>query len=1134
MKKHKERGSYEPPKMGVLRKMSQTLAFLLIAGCLSIGTAFAQNKITVSGVVSDSEGPVIGASVVEKGNPKNGVSTDFDGKYSLSVPANATLEFTYLGYTSQSVAVGGKTSINILLVESANTLDEVVVTGMVAMDKRLFTGATDKLKAEDMKIGGVSEFSRSLEGRSAGVSVQNVSGTFGTAPKIKVRGATSIYGSSKPLWVVDGVIMEDVTEVSADDLSSGDINTLVSSSIAGLNSSDIEDVQILKDGSATSIYGAKAMAGVIVVTTKKGKSGTSQISYTGEFTSRLIPSYNNFNIMNSQDQMSVYQELEQKGWLPYTILNGKNSGVYGKMYQQINTFDPKKQAFLMPNTEAARNAYLRDAEYRNTDWFDELFSTSIVQNHSLSISGGTEKTNFYGSVSAMLDPGWTIASSVKRYTGNMNINHRINDKLSANIIMKAYNRAQKAPGTQKRSIDSVSGEISRDFDNNPYSYALRTSRTMAADEYYTLNYAPFNIKHELENNYMDLNESSTTFQAELIWTPIKGLNIKALGALKNTSSTMEHIIKDEANQAEAYRAMGTSVIANANGLLWKDLDKTYSLPVSILPEGGIYERTDNRLSGWDFRASANYTTTFNDIHIVNLFAGTEFNSVDRFNDWNRQWGRQYNNGDVGYIDYHAFRQWQAQGESQNYYTIKNTRRRDASFFAMANYSYKGKYTINGTTRYEGSNQMGKSRKSRWLPTWNLSGAWNMHEENFFEAWKSWMSHATWRVSYSLTAQAPPLSVSNSAIIYASANTWRLDEDTNEPAITISQLENSELTYEKKHELNVGVDLGFLDNRINLSADWYTRNNYDLIGNIAVMGVGGQPRKRGNVAAMKTSGVEATLSTKNIRTEDFAWTTDFTFSKMHVEVTKLESRSRIIDLITGTGFAKEGYSNRTLFSIPFAGLDENGVPQFYMDKEHTQITQDMSNKGIYLQDYDNQEFLIESGSTDPTLSGGFGNTLRYKNFKLNLFLTYSFGNVVRLDPVFHSGYSDMTAMPKEFANRWVLAGDEKYTDIPVILDYRTNASSSNYRYIYTAYNYSDARTADGGFIRLKDISLSYDFNKELVQKWHLKSLGLKLQATNLCLLYADKKLNGQDPEFANAGGVATPMPKQFTFTVMLGL
>ena len=224
--------------------------------------------------------------------------------------------------------VGIKSHLKITMKTDSEILQEVVVTGMQRMDKRLFTGAATKLSADNVKMDGMAEISRALEGRAAGVSVQNVSGTFGTAPKIRVRGATSIYGSSKPLWVVDGVIMEDVTEVGADDLSSGDAVTLISSAIAGLNADDIESFQILKDGSATSIYGARAMAGVIVVTTKKGKAGSNKISYTGEFTMRMKPNYRNFNIMDSQEQMDVYKTMASNGYLNFSdVYRASDSGV---------------------------------------------------------------------------------------------------------------------------------------------------------------------------------------------------------------------------------------------------------------------------------------------------------------------------------------------------------------------------------------------------------------------------------------------------------------------------------------------------------------------------------------------------------------------------------------------------------------------------------------------------------------------------------------------------------------------------------------------------------------------------------------------------------------------------------------
>ena len=301
----------------------------------------------ISGTVVDDMGESLpGVSVRFKEDATVGTVTDLDGHFQISIPEKAkTLIVSYIGMETKELPIK-EGNIKITLSSDSQMLEEVVVTGMTKVDKRLFTGATDRLKAEDARLDGIPDVSRALEGRSAGVSVQNVSGTFGTAPKIRVRGATSIYGSSKPLWVVDGVVMEDAVEIDADDLSSGDAVTLISSAIAGLSADDIESFQILKDGSATSIYGARAMAGVVVITTKRGQAGVSRINYTGEFTSRLKPNYDNFNIMGSQEQMGVYNEMAEKGWLIFSdTYRASNSGVYGKMYQLINSYNPKNQSW---------------------------------------------------------------------------------------------------------------------------------------------------------------------------------------------------------------------------------------------------------------------------------------------------------------------------------------------------------------------------------------------------------------------------------------------------------------------------------------------------------------------------------------------------------------------------------------------------------------------------------------------------------------------------------------------------------------------------------------------------------------------------------------------------------------------
>ncbi len=1102
--------------------------YLLIFFIFS-GLGLWAQQVSVRGVVVDDAGEeVIGATVVVKGNEQQGTITDVDGRFSLQVPdLQTTLVFSYVGMKSEERKATPQ--MRVVLSSDAKELEEVVVTGILKMDKRLFTGATDKLDAEKTKIDGITDISRALEGRSAGVSVQNVSGTFGTAPKIRVRGATSIYGNSRPLWVVDGIIMEDAIDVSSDELSSGNAETLISSAIAGINAEDIESFQILKDGSATSIYGARAMAGVVVITTKKGKAGVNRINYTGEFTSRLVPAYSDFNISNSQQQMGIYQEMERKGWLEFaSVAAASNSGVYGKMYQLINQYENGQ--YGLENSEAARNAYLREAEFRNTDWFKLLFNNSLTQNHAVSISSGTDKANFYVSLSVFDDPGWTKASDVQRYTANVNALYKISDKLSVSLLTNGAYRSQKAPGTLSQDVDVVRGEVKRDFDINPYSFALNSSRTLDPNEFYTRNYAPFNIFHELENNYIDLNVVDLKFQSELNWKIIRGLEANLLAAVKYQTSSQEHHIKDHSNQAEAYRAgvfPENATIAERNPLLYTDPDNPNALPVSILPEGGIYNRTAYGMKGVDFRSSLNYNGTIENTHIINLFGGMETGAVDRQRTWFRGWGYQYDNGGIPFYDPDVFKQ--GKEENADYYTNISTFTRDVAFFSSLTYSYLGRYILNGTGRYEGSNKLGKSRAARWLPTWNVAAAWNAHEEDWFNAYLgSVLSFGALKASYSLTADRGPAFVTNSLAVFKSYTPWRPSAGVSESGIYIEDLENSELTYEKKHELNIGASLGFLKNRINLETDFYVRRNFDLIGLIYTQGAGGQIAKYANVASMQSQGVELTISTKNIENKDFTWHTDFIFSDAVNRITALDSRSNVIQLISGSGYAKKDYPVRSLFSIPFAGLNEEGLPTFINeDGEHT-LTD------LNFQEFEKLDFLKYEGPTDPTITGSLGNNFSWKGFKLNVFLTYSFGNKVRLNPVFSVRYSDLSAMPKEFKNRWTLPGDEAFTNIPVIAGMRQNRKYADLSYAYNAYNYSDIRVADGGFIRLKEISLAYDLPKNWVKLLSVQNAQVKLQATNLLLLYADRKLNGQDPEFFNSGGVATPMPKQLTFTLRFGL
>jgi TonB-linked outer membrane protein, SusC/RagA family len=1113
--------------------------YLLFLFSLFFAVVYSTAQTRVVGTVVDETGEtVIGAAVVVKGNTAVGTITDFDGKFTLNVPEGSkTIVVSYIGMKTQELAV--KPTMKITLVPDAQQIDEIVVTGMTSADKRVFAGATTKIDATKAKLDGVADISRSLEGRVAGVSIQNVSGTFGTAPKIRVRGATSIHGSSKPLWVVDGIVLEESIDISSDDLSSGNAETLISSAIAGVNADDIESIQVLKDGSATSLYGARAMGGVIVVTTKRGKKGVSTINYTGEFTSRLKPSYNDFNISNSQDQMGIYQELEDKGWLEFTsVARAAASGVYGEMYKLIGTrigADANGNSlYALPNTRNAKNAYLRSAELRNTDWFDLLFENNIMQNHAVSFSSGTEKATFYISLSAMNDPGWTKSSNVERYTFNANGSYSITNTLELRVQGTGSQRTQKAPGALSQETDVVSGEVKRSFDINPYSYSLNTSRTLDPDVYYRRNYAPFNIFHELDNNYIGLNVSDLKFQGDLTWRILPQWSVNALGAVRYSASSQEHFIHDASNMSMAYRAGvkegeggEDDTIREVNPYLYRDKDNPLATKETVLPKGGIYDRTNYNLRSVDFRLSTSYSGDIdNGTHTINAYGGMEVNSTEREKIWMRAWGVEYDKGMSSFYDPSIFKQ--GKEENSPYYTFTPTVKRNVAFFATGTYSYQYKYVLNLTGRYEGTNKLGKSRTARWLPTWNVAGAWNIHEESWFE--NPVLSRSVIKLSYSLTADAGPTDISNSLAIFRPSTPWRPTASVMESGLELYQTENSELTYEKKHEFNVGIDVGFLKDRISFVADYYVRNNFDLIGETYTTGIGGGDiLKWANVASMKSSGAELAITTRNIVMKNFKWNTEFIFTHQITKITDLKSKSRVIDLITGDGFAMEGYPVRALFSIPFNGLNDEGLPTFTNEEGKTVISD------IYFQENQKIDYLKYEGPTDPPITGSLGNDFTlFKNLQFDFRFTYSFGNVVRLDPAFYVSYDDMTASPREFKNRWILPGDENVTDIPVIASRRQVQNVSKLGYAYNAYNYSTARAAKGDFIRLKDVSIVYNVPAQYLEKANIRSASIRLQATNLFLLYSDKKLNGQDPEFMNSGGVATPTPKQITLTLRLGM
>jgi TonB-linked SusC/RagA family outer membrane protein len=1116
-----------------LRFLSKyTFPVFFIAIFLFSTSGFSAADITVKGKITEIDinnnlVGIPGATIREKGT-NNGATSNLDGEYSIKVKEGAILVFSSIGYITKEVPIGRQTIIDVTLTSDIKALDEVVVTGYQKIDRALFTGAAVKLKSDDIKLAGSVDVGRMLEGRASGVSVQNVSGTFGTAPKIRIRGATSITGENKPLWVIDGVVLEDVVNISNDDLASGNANTLLGSAVAGLNSDDIESFQILKDASATALYGARAMNGVIVVTTKKGRVQPTTISYSSNYAVTLRPTYDRYNIMNSNEQMGIYSELESKGWLTYSDVSKRpNSGIYGKMYDLISTYDDYSGLFGLANTVEAKSAFLQRYASVNTDWFKILFRDALTQEHSLSINSGTESSQYYFSTSIYDDSGWSIADKVRRYTATMRANYKLGKKLSIGFTTVGSVREQKAPGSQDRVNNAYQGKYDRDFDINPFSYALNTSRALTAYdekgnlEYFKRDFALFNIIHETENNLLELNQLDLKFQAESQYRFNKNITYDVLGTMRYVNSSRENKVYETSNQAEAYRAADNATIRAANKYLYRDPDNPEAEPVVVLPEGGIYKRNDDKLVNYYARHQLNVNIPVNDNNIVNVLLGQEIKFANRQESFLNGYGYQFDKGGVPFTDYRIVKQ--GLDYNFNYYGLSNKKDRFVAFFTNASYSYKGKYTFNGTARMDGSNQLGRAVSARWLPTWNVSGSWNVKEEGFLKDFDL-ISRLSLRGTYGLTASIG--SANNSTAIFKNQLTTRPFLSEKESRIFIQNLENSELTWEKQYETNAGFDLGLLNNRISLIVDGYQRKGFDLIGIIRTSGVGGELYKLANYADMASEGIDVGLSATVLNYKKLQWRTNFNFGYNHNKITNLKSLPLIYDLIKQEGGAQVGYPVRGIFTIDFKGLNENGIPTFVNEKGETSTIVDVQSQDA--------KYLKYEGPRDPTTFGGWSNTLKYGNLELNVFVSFQGGNKIKLDSKFNERYSDLVASPKEFSNRWELPGDEKITNIPAIIDLRTNSLLEGGEFPFTHYNLSSARIASGDFVRLKNVSLGYNVPVELVKRLGLKSLNAKVSATNLLLLYSDKKLLGQDPEFFGSGGVALPVPQQISFSLKVGI
>jgi hypothetical protein len=380
-----------------------------------------------------------------------------------------------------------------------------------------------------------------------------------------------------------------------------------------------------------------------------------------------------------------------------------------------------------------------------------------------------------------------------------------------------------------------------------------------------------------------------------------------------------------------------------------------------------------------------------------------------------------------------------------------------------------------------------------------------------------------RATYGISGNLPPEA---SALLNLQADVTVRPTDV-EPYLYIQDLTNTELTWEKLQELNVGLDFGIFNDNINGSLNYYKRKAYDLIGVVQTSGIGGQGLKVGNFADMEANGYEVSLSTVNMSSGDFSWTTNFNFGYTYDKITKLDFGPRIVDAISQNGAAVLGGPRRGLYSTNFAGLNSQGIPTFYNENGEVVFEYDLQERGNLT------DVLVFEGPTEPRGAGGFTNTFRYKDFSFSFLLSYKFDYKIRLNDAIFSSYSDFQALPGELVNRWAVPGDEELTDIPVILDRGITQSSGEVVSAYQLYNKSTVRVADGDYVRLKNVRLSYNVPVNIVNRIGFSTATFSVEGQNLFLLYSDEALKGQDPEFFITGGVSLPQPKMITASLNIG-
>ena len=1028
-----------------MKNFLQRLMFLLLM-VASAHCAWGQVKIT-GRVVDLGNQPIIGATVLVQ-DTSNGPTTDTDGRYSINATANQMLQFDYIGYTSVEELVGTRTVIDVVMQEGATNISsvEVVSVGYGTAARRDLTGSVAKADMEAIMKTHVTSFDQALGGRVAGVVVRTSDGELGKEASITIRGNNSLTQSSQPLYVIDGFPME--------------------SSMAGaLNPADIESMDILKDASATAIYGARGANGVVVITTKKGVSGRPIVNFDASFTMDKLT--NKVNLMNPYQFIDLQTEL-----IPESQMNSSyfSDGWTLESYRGLKGYD----------------------------WQDEVYRTAFTQNYNLSVSGGTTGGTRYNVGMSVLDQdGILINSSFQRYQGKINLIQPIGKKLDLTLNVNYSNTTTKgvSPTTSNNSSSQSGWLIYSVWGYRPVSPHAKDSLLSDLTDYdvadandYRFN-PVLSARNEVRNTKVDYLNANAALSYKI--TP--KLTFRASGGY-----TINNRRREEFNGTATYTGYAGS--PSGKGI-----------------NGAIYWY-DTRT--WLNENTLNYKTRFGRNHNVDLLGG--FTMQGQSYSYDGISATQLTTESLGLAGLYT-------GDQQTIIPIYQ-KWRMMSYLARANYNFRYKYYLTATFRADGSSKFPTNNRWGYFPSIGLS--WNFNRENAIKE-LSWVSNGKLRLSWGLTGNNRTTTPYD---FYAQITTTPGNQNSYDyvfngvtvPGYYVSQMANAKLKWETTAQYNVGVDLGFFNDRIRFTADWYRKDTKDLLLAATLPASSGYTLAMMNIGQIRNRGFELSLETVNIATKDFTWSTSFNIGINRNKIVSLvgDQRSLLMSVNWEQSFNSQypyisqvGKPTGMMYGYIYEGtykyddfdyangtyLLKDGVPYVTtFNKSNIQPGDpkysDMNGDGVV---DDSDRTIIGSGQ--PLHTGGFGNSFAWKNLDLNIFFTWSYGNDIlnanRL--AFEQGTKRNTNQLASYADRWTQTNSE--SNIP--------RANSNGMLVY-----SSRVIEDGSFLRLNNVSLGYTLPARISHKLQMSSLRVYVSLNNI---HTFTSYSGPDPEVSTRNSVLTP-------------